>query len=297
MGLARRSRAASDGVPSTVVMHCPHKVAAGGRRCADPRRDSLRQVSYRVVPVFAWTVATLSLVTEPGPVMNGRLPRGMRPYSLYRAKNMLIPDPRRYSCWSSAHHMVPAAIASRTSFERSKVPTLIVVLPICFRAAIVGEEPVGPRAMTVSIVGSAVRAAAIFCCAVTGSLRSTWRTVDLPGVKPSLKPLQRASRPALPTSWLMQIAFLPPAAAMRTPAALPATASSCPTWVRMPSFAYASEPEFAEITGMPAVTHWVTLGPSAVAAGSEITRPVGAFAQAASMSWPIFTMSKVSGAL
>src|SRR5450759_2373993 len=168
MGLARRSRAASDGVPSTVVMHCPHKVAAGGRRCADPRRDSLRQVSYRVVPVFAWTVATLSLVTKPGPVMTGRPPPGMRPYSLYRVRNTIGRYPWRYCCWSIANSMVPAAIASRTSFERSKVPTLIVVLPICFRAAIVGEEPVGPRAMTVSIVGSAVRAAAIFCCVETG---------------------------------------------------------------------------------------------------------------------------------
>ena len=43
--------------------------------------------------------------------------------------------------------------------------------------------------------------------------------------------------------------------------------------------------------------HFLTLGPSAVASGSEMTSPDGFFAQAASMSWPIFTMSKVSGAL
>jgi hypothetical protein len=151
--------------------------------------------------------------------------------------------------------------------------------------------------MTVSIVGSAVRAAPIFCCAVVGSFRSTWRTVDLPGANPLAKPLQRASRPALPTSWLTQIAFLPPAAAMRTPAASPATASSWPTWVRMPRLAYASEPEFAEITGIPAVMHFLTLVPSAVASGSEITSPDGFFAHAASISWPILTMSNVSGAL
>ncbi len=51
------------------------------------------------------------------------------------------------------------------------------------------------------------------------------------------------------------------------------------------------------MTGMPAATHLVTLGPSAVASGSEMTRPCGFLAQAASMSCPIFTMSKVSGAL
>jgi hypothetical protein len=95
----------------------------------------------------------------------------------------------------------------------------------------------------------------------------------------------------------MQIAFLPPASFIRTPAAVPATDSSCPTWVRMPRLANVSEPEFAEITGIPAVTHFWTLAPRAVASGSEMTRPDGFFAHAASMSWPIFTMSKVSGAL
>jgi hypothetical protein len=53
---------------ATVVMHDPHKIAVGGRLYAGPWRDVLPRMSYRVVPVFAWTVATLSLVTKPGPV-------------------------------------------------------------------------------------------------------------------------------------------------------------------------------------------------------------------------------------
>ncbi len=57
-----------------------------------------------------------------------------------------------------------------------------------------------------------------------------------------------------------------------------------------------SEPEFIDQTGMPASMHFVTLGPRAAASGSEITSPLGFFAHAASMSWAILTMSKVSGA-
>jgi hypothetical protein len=57
-----------------------------------------------------------------------------------------------------------------------------------------------------------------------------------------------------------------------------------------------SEPEFIDHTGIPAAMHLVTLGPSAAASGSEMTRPDGFFAHAASMSCAIFTMSKVSGA-
>src|SRR5207244_4153488 len=106
-------------------------------------------------------------------------------------------------------------------------------------------------------------------------------------------PLQRASSPALPTSWLMHRAFVTPAAFISSPAFRPAIASSWPTCVSTPRLANTSEPEFAEMTGIPAATAALICDPNAVASGIETTSPCGFLATAASMSWPIFTMSQL----
>ena len=64
----------------------------------------------------------------------------------------------------------------------------------------------------------------------------------------------------------------------------------------MPSNSRTSEPEFIETTGMPEATALRIESPSASASGTETTRPSGCEATAASMIWPICTMSNVSGA-
>src|SRR3954465_9387828 len=51
------------------------------------------------------------------------------------------------------------------------------------------------------------------------------------------------------------------------------------------------------MTGIPASTADLMWGPSAAASGTGTTRPDGFLATGASMSWPILTMSNVSGAL
>jgi hypothetical protein len=51
-----------------------------------------------------------------------------------------------------------------------------------------------------------------------------------------------------------------------------------------------------EITGMPAATAFWIEGPSAEASGIDTMRPAGFWFTAASISWPMATMSKVSGA-
>src|SRR5450759_693084 len=196
-----------------------------------------------------------------------------------------------------ANIMSPALIAFRTSFERSNVASLILLPRLsCLIAARVGADPVGPSARMPLMLESDWTAAAIACWAPVGSLRSTWRTLVVPA-RPVAKPLQRASRAALPTSWLMHNALVTPAAFMSAPAFSPEIVSSWPTWVRMPSALYESDPEFAEMTGMPAATAFWMLGPRAVASGIDTTSPAGFFATAASMRAAILTMSKVSGAL
>ena len=100
----------------------------------------------------------------------------------------------------------------------------------------------------------------------------------------------------MPTSWLTQIPVLPPISASLTPAALPASNSAWPTCSSTPRSSATSPPEFIEITGMPAATaRWIE-GASASASGMETTSPSGSWLTAASISWPMATMSKVSGA-
>ena len=112
----------------------------------------------------------------------------------------------------------------------------------------------------------------------------------------SVKPWQRRSSAALPTSWLTQSAFVTPASAMRSPPPKPASYSVWPTWVSTPSSSATSQPEFIEMTGMPASIAAVMEGPSASASGMETTSPSGSEATAASISCAIATMSKVPGA-
>jgi hypothetical protein len=77
---------------------------------------------------------------------------------------------------------------------------------------------------------------------------------------------------------------------------LPATYSSCPTCIKQPSFFDTSEPEFIEMTGMPALTAaWIGF-PRASASGIDTTRPSGFDATAASISCAIATISNFSGA-
>jgi hypothetical protein len=64
----------------------------------------------------------------------------------------------------------------------------------------------------------------------------------------------------------------------------------------MPSSWKTSEPEFAEMTGMPAATALSIAPFSAWASGIETTRPSGSFATSASISCDMATMSKVCGA-
>ena len=90
----------------------------------------------------------------------------------------------------------------------------------------------------------------------------------------------------MPTSWFTQSATFPPIEASFSPAALPAVYSSCPTCSRAPSFFATSEPEFIEITGIPAATAFSIDGPSASASGIETTSPSGSWFTAASISLP-----------
>ena len=112
-----------------------------------------------------------------------------------------------------------------------------------------------------------------------------------------MKPLQRASRPALPTSWLMQSAFVTPAAFISSPAfcrpaisVLADVGQDAELLVRRPS------PEFAEITGMPAATAFWIDGPRAVASGIETTRPAGFLRHGGVDELGHRGMSNVSGA-
>ena len=66
------------------------------------------------------------------------------------------------------------------------------------------------------------------------------RAADSPN--PSVKPRQRSSSAALPTSWLTQIAFVTPASPIRCPAPRPASYSVWPTWVSRPNSAATSLP-------------------------------------------------------
>ena len=57
------------------------------------------------------------------------------------------------------------------------------------------------------------------------------------------------------------------------------------------------EPEFIVMIGIPASLAFCSEAFKAAKSGTETIRPPGFLATAASMSWLIFTMSKVSGAL
>ena len=112
-----------------------------------------------------------------------------------------------YCCWSMAKSMSPAAIASRTSGEgrggELDRPQLIAAT----QASSAGAAPVG-RVRTL-ISGLALNAASTRDCASVGLFRSTWTTSTVPpdSPNPSVKPRQRSSSAALPTSWLTQIAL------------------------------------------------------------------------------------------
>ena len=118
----------------------------------------------------------------------------------------------------------------------------------------------------------------------------------VPSPSPFLKPSQRTSRATLPTSWLMQAALVTPRLCIFTPPPMPASYSVWPTWSMTPRPLATSLPEFIEITGIPAATAALIDLPSASASGIETTSPSGLLATAASTSWAIVTMSKVSGA-
>ena len=163
------------------------------------------------------------------------------------------------------------------------------------RAASAGAAPVGPSVRMPSMPELACNAPAIVSCEPVGSARSTGITSTLPP-RPSAKPLQRSSSAVLPTSWFTQIAVVTPSAAILWPAMRPAANSVWPTWTSTPRFAKSSEPEFIEITGMPAATAASIDGPSASASGIVTTMPSGCEATAASMIWLISTMSNVPGA-
>ena len=94
----------------------------------------------------------------------------------------------------------------------------------------------------------------------------------------------------------MHRALVTPASAIRCPAMSPASNSVWPTCTSTPRSANTSEPEFIEITGMPAATAASIEGPSASASGSDTTSPSGSEATAASMIDAISTMSNVPGA-
>ncbi len=152
---------------------------------------------------------------------------------------------------------------------------------------------------TPSIVGSAWSDAATAFWTPTGSPVGAASTFIFPpdSARPLVRPSQRVSSAALPTSSFTQIAFFTPIAPRRRPPARPATASSEPTWVRMPNCWNTSPPEFIETTGMPASTAFLICGPSALGSGIDTTSPSGLLATAASISSPIRTMSNVSGEL
>ena len=92
-------------------------------------------------------------------------------------------------------------------------------------------------------------------CAPAASLRSTCTTSSVPPAASidDLAPAQRASSPALPTSWLMHITCVAPASARCWPAAWPAIVSSWPTWVIAPIvLVVRRNPELTVMIGMPA---------------------------------------------
>ena len=115
--------------------------------------------------------------------------------------------------------------------------------------------------------------------------------------KPFLKPAHLLSRATLPTSWLTQRAFLPPAAFIFWPPPTPASNSVWPTWALIPNLAKSSEPEFIDTTGIPAAIAAFTDFPRAAASGKVITIPFGFCETALSISFAISTMSKVPGAV
>src|SRR3712207_3620953 len=100
-----------------------------------------------------------------------------------------------------------------------------------------------------------------------------------------------------PTSWLMQSALSTPSCASRSPAPTPAWNSVWPTCVSAPNSSLTSLPVFMETIGMPASFAFSIDSLSASGSGMEMTSPSGSEATAASMSWLIFTGSKVWGAL
>src|SRR5918997_3238622 len=205
--------------------------------------------------------------------------------------------PWRYCCWSTAKTMSPSRMASSTEGARSKVASWISCsLPPSLRALSAGSAPVGPSASTPLISGFWLTAVSILACASVGLVRSTATTWTWPP-RPSSKPSQRWSSAMFPTSWLMQSALSTPSSSSRSPAPTPASNSVWPTWVSAPSSSLTSLPEFMETIGMPAsFAFWID-SLKASASGIETTRPSGSEATAASMSWLIFTMSNVCGAL
>src|SRR5579884_397212 len=94
------------------------------------------------------------------------------------------------------------------------------------------------------------------CCVCVGLLRLTPISFTVPPACfiASVKPLQRCSSAALPTSWLTHSACLTPAAAIFWPPPSPAWYSVCPTCTSTPRLLATSAPELIEITGIPAET-------------------------------------------
>src|SRR5918992_1047195 len=193
--------------------------------------------------------------------------------------------------------MSPSRMASSTEGARSKVASrMSCSLPASLRALSAGSAPVGPSASIPFMSGFWFTAVSILACASVGLLRSTATTSTWPP-RPCSKPSQRWSSAMFPTSWFMQSALSTPSSASRSPAPSPAMNSVCPTCVSAPSSSLTSLPEFIETIGMPAsLAFWID-SCRASASGIETTMPSGSEATAASMSWLIFTMSNVWGAL
>src|SRR3712207_4748545 len=169
-------------------------------------------------------------------------------------------------------------------------------LPDASSAFSAGSAPVGPSVSTPLASGFCSTAVRILFCASVGSLRLTETTSTGPP-SPCSKPSHLWSSATLPTSWLTQSALVTPASAIRSPAPSPAMSSVCPTCVSAPSSSLTSPPELSVTTGMSAsIAPWIESS-RASASGTEMARPSGSEATAASISWLILTMSKVSGAL
>ena len=134
--------------------------------------------------------------------------------------------------------------------------------------------------------------------ASSGSARSTASTVTAPPAAAiaSVRPRQRSSSDALPTSWFTHSTARAPAAASRSPPACAASYSFTPTCASRPVDCQNASPALIETIGMPAASAARSGAPSASPSGIVTMSALGRDATAASISSPMRTMSKLVGA-